>query len=314
MMALLLVSTSSWAQLNIFACEPEWAALSAALAGDRADIFTATTAQQDPHHIEARPSLIAKMRKADLVVCAGAELETGWLPLLLRSSANPNVQANAPGYFEAAMQVERLGIPEKLDRSDGDVHSQGNPHVHLDPHRVLTIADALQQRLQQIDPDHQAYYQQRWQQWQDQWLANIQRWEKSAADLRGMKVVAYHDNWRYLLDWLRVEQLATIESRPGIPPSGSDQKRLLEKLEKEKPALILAAAFEPTKAAQWLGDKLQVPVRVLPSTVGGDQQGQDLDREPGSGDVDRAAVSAPVFYKVADVRFRFTVKEIHVAD
>ena len=132
---LLLAPASSFAKLQIFACEPEWAALSAALAGDQADIFTATTALQDPHHIEARPSLIARMRNADLVVCSGAELETGWLPLLLRASANPKVQLNQPGYFEAAMQVERLDIPVQLDRSAGDVHSQGNPHVHLDPHR-----------------------------------------------------------------------------------------------------------------------------------------------------------------------------------
>lgn len=276
MMALLLVSASSWAQLNIFACEPEWAALSAALAGDRADVFTATTAQQDPHHIEARPSLIAKMRKADLLVCTGAELETGWLPLLLRSSANPNVQINAPGYFEAAMQVERLNIPEKLDRSQGDVHSQGNPHVQLDPHRILTIADALQQRLQQIDSENREYYQQRWQQWRAQWQSHIQRWEQSAKNLRGMKVVVQHDTVRYLLDWLQIQQLATIEPRPGIPPSGSDQKRLLEKLVDSKPDLILVAAYENPKAAQWLGEKLQVPVRVLPFTVGGDEHSSDL--------------------------------------
>ena len=276
MMALLLVSTGSWAQVNIFACEPEWGALSAALTGDRADIFTATTARQDPHHIEARPSLIAKMRKADLVVCSGAELETGWLPLLLRSSANPRVQLNTPGYFEAAMQVDRMDIPQKLDRSQGDVHSQGNPHVHLDPRRMLVIADALRQRLQQIDPDHSDHYQQRWQQWRDQWQADLQRWEQAANKLRDVKVVVYHDNWRYLLDWLQVEQLATIEPRPGIPPSGTDQKRLLEKLRNNKPDLILVAAYENPRAARWLGDKLQVPVRVLPFTVSGDKQSADL--------------------------------------
>lgn len=276
MMLLLLVSTGSYAQLNIFACEPEWAALSAALAGEQAEIFTATTAQQDPHHIEARPSLIAKMRKADLVVCSGAELETGWLPLLLRSSANPKVQLNAPGYFEAALQVERLGIPEKLDRSQGDVHSQGNPHVHLDPRRLLTIADALSQRLQTIDAANASHYQQLLQTWRAQWQTQIARWEQEYAQLRGKKVVVYHDNWRYLLDWLQLEQLATIEPRPGIPPSGTDQKRLLEKLATQKPDRILVAWYENPKAARWLGDKLQVPVVVLPFTVGADAHSQDL--------------------------------------
>ncbi len=276
MIILLLAPASSWAQLTIFACEPEWAALSTALAGERATVFTATTALQDPHHIEARPSLIAKMRNADLVVCSGAELETGWLPLLLRSSANPDVQLNAPGYFEAALQVERLGIPEKLDRSQGDVHSQGNPHVHLDPRRLLVIADALSLRLQTIDSAHQEEYAQRLQQWRDGWQTRIAAWEQTAGNLRGKKVVVYHDNWTYLLDWLQVEQLATIEPRPGIPPSGTDQKRLLEKLATQKPDLILVAAFENLKAARWLGDKLQVPVVVLPFTVGSDEHTADL--------------------------------------
>lgn len=273
---LLLAPASSFAKLQIFACEPEWAALSAALAGDQADIFTATTALQDPHHIEARPSLIARMRNADLVVCSGAELETGWLPLLLRASANPKVQLNQPGYFEAAMQVERLDIPVQLDRSAGDVHSQGNPHVHLDPHRLLKIGAALSARLQAIDADSADKYRQRLQQWNADFSRAIAQWEQQAAGLRGKKVVVYHDNWKYLVEWLQLKQIATIEPRPGIPPSGADQKRLLEKLAADKPAAILVAAFENAKAAHWLGEKMQVPVIVLPFTAGGDEQSADL--------------------------------------
>lgn len=273
---LLLAPASSFAKLQIFACEPEWAALSAALAGDQADIFTATTALQDPHHIEARPSLIARMRNADLVVCSGAELETGWLPLLLRTSANPKVQLNQPGYFEAAMQVERLDIPAQLDRSAGDVHSQGNPHVHLDPHRLLKIGAALSARLQAIDADNADKYRQRLQQWNADFSRAIAQWEQQAASLRGKKVVVYHDNWKYLVEWLQLKQIATIEPRPGIPPSGADQKRLLEKLAADKPAAILVAAFENAKAAHWLGEKMQVPVIVLPFTAGGDEQSADL--------------------------------------
>ncbi len=273
---LLLVSASSFARLQIFACEPEWAALSAALTGDQADIFTATTALQDPHHIEARPSLIAKMRNADLVVCSGAELETGWLPLLLRTSGNPKVQQNQPGYFEAAMQVERLGIPAQVDRSAGDVHSQGNPHIHLDPRRLLQIGHALSQRLQLIDAANASDYEERLRQWQTEFTAHIARWEQQAATLRGRKLVVYHDNWTYLVEWLQLNQLATIEAKPGIPPSGADQKRLLEKLATDKPDAILVAAFENAKAARWLGDRLQVPVITLPFTVGGDEQSGNL--------------------------------------
>lgn len=276
LITLLLVSTSSQARLNVFACEPEWAALTAALAGDKAEIFAATTALQDPHHIEARPSLIARMRKADLVVCSGAELETGWLPLLLRASGNPRVQSRQPGYFEAAMQVERLGIPERLDRRDGDVHSQGNPHVHLDPRRLLQIGVALSQRLQTIDTANAPFYQAQLQQWQADFTARIARWERQAITLRGKAVVVQHDNWAYLVDWLQLTQVATIEPRPGIPPSGADQKRLLETLSRQKPALILAATHESPKAAHWLGKQLGVPVVILPFTVGADDATQNL--------------------------------------
>lgn len=272
----MLGAPASIAQVQVFACEPEWAVLGAALAGDHASIFTATSARQDPHHIEARPSLIAKMRSADLVICAGAELETGWLPLLLRASGNPAVQVSQPGYFEAAMQVERLGIPAVLDRSGGDVHSQGNPHVHLDPHRLLAIGAALSARLQQIDPANAAWYRQRLQDWTAELSAQIRHWEQLAAPLRGKQIVVYHDNWRYLFDWLGIRQVATIEPKPGIPPSGSDQKRLLEQLAKSKPAAIVLAAHENPRAARWLGDKLQVPVIILPFTVGGDAHSNDL--------------------------------------
>ncbi len=156
-----LLTQPALAELRVFACEPEWAALVTELAGDQANIYTATTAKQDAHHIQARPSLIAKLRRTDLLVCSGAELESGWLPVLLRQASNLKVQPRQPGYFEAAMQVERLDIPAQLDRSQGDVHAGGSPHVHLDPHRLATIAKALTQRLIQIDPEHTAHYQQR---------------------------------------------------------------------------------------------------------------------------------------------------------
>ena len=160
-LALLCLPAVSHAKLQVFACEPEWAALTTALTGDKANVFSATHAGQDPHHIQARPSLIAKLRKADLAVCTGAELETGWMPMLQRRARNPKVLAGKPGYFEAAQQVALLEKPSNLDRSEGDIHGDGNPHVQLDPRRILKIADSLSKRLQAIDPDNKSYYQQR---------------------------------------------------------------------------------------------------------------------------------------------------------
>ena len=280
--SLLILPGLCWAKLNVFACEPEWADLTAQLATDKAEVFTATHANQDPHHIEARPSLIAKMRKADLVVCTGAELEVGWLPLLIRRSGNKKVQSNQPGYFEAAMEVERLEIPTTLDRSQGDVHSAGNPHVHLDPNRVLVIASALTKRLIAIDPANQSHYESQLSEFNTQWKNQLQHWEQKAQALQGMKVVTHHKDWIYLNHWLGLEQLATIEPKPGIPPSAKDQKRLLENLGTNKPDVIMLSGYQNPKAAQWLADKLQVPMVQLPYTVGGDtfstSLGQLFDR------------------------------------
>lgn len=128
--AFLLLPLNAAAALQVFSCEPEWGSLVSELAGDHADVFTATTAQRDPHYIQARPSLIARMRRADLAVCTGAKLEVGWLPVLIARGGNPKVKRGTDGYFEAANFVHMLGVPQRLDRAEGDIHPRGNPHTH----------------------------------------------------------------------------------------------------------------------------------------------------------------------------------------
>jgi zinc/manganese transport system substrate-binding protein len=148
---LALASVPASAAVNVFACEPEWASLAQELGGDKVSVVSATTARQDPHHIEARPSLIARMRAADLVVCSGSELEIGWLPLLLTQSGNGRVQPGSPGYLEASRYVLRLEVPTALDRSMGDVHPGGNPHIQTDPRNIAKVAKVLAERLAQLD-------------------------------------------------------------------------------------------------------------------------------------------------------------------
>src|SRR5947208_10561326 len=138
--------------LEVFACEPEWAALATELGGDKVEVFSATTARQDPHQIQARPALIARLRSADLVVCTGAELEIGWMPVLLRQAANARVQPGTPGYMEAAPQVRMLEVPARLDRAEGDIHAAGNPHIQTDPRNIVAVAAALARRMAEIDP------------------------------------------------------------------------------------------------------------------------------------------------------------------
>ena len=272
----LSLSNVAVARLNIFACEPEWGSLVNELGGDKVKVYTATTAFQDPHRIEARPSLIAKMRQTDLVVCSGADLEVGWLPLLLRSSANKKVQLGQPGYFEAAMQVERLDVLEKVDRAMGDVHSKGNPHVHLDPRRVATIAAALTQRLVKIDPGNAVHYQQLGENFQSRWQSAMDKWNNKAAPLKGQRIVVHHKDWIYLFDWLSIEEAAALEPKPGVPPSTSHLASILTGLQSNPAKSIIYTTYQNDKAAKWLSERANIPAIQLPFTVGGSDNANDL--------------------------------------
>ena len=264
------------ATLNVFACEPEWAALTKELAQDKVNIYTATSAMQDPHQIQARPSLIAKMRKADLLICSGAELEIGWLPLLLRKSSNNKVQPDQPGYFEAAMQVPRLEVPTQVDRSMGDVHAKGNPHVQLDPNRISTIAQKLSDRLVSLDSHNTAFYQQQYKAFNQRWQQAITRWEKKAAPLKGIPVAVYHKGYVYLLDWLGIKEIVTLEPKPGLPPSAGYLAEVKDIITQQPVKMVLYSAYQSDQAATWLGNEAKIPVVKLPFTVGGSEQAKDL--------------------------------------
>lgn len=265
----LLFSNSTQAALNVFACEPEWAALAKALGGDRLTVYSATTAMQDPHHIQARPSLIAKTRRADLLVCTGAELEIGWLPLLLRKAGNASVQPGRPGYFMATNHVKMMSIPVVLDRSQGDVHAMGNPHIQTDPNNISEVAVALNQRLQQIDPEHAETYQQRFDDFMQRWKSAISHWEKQAEKLRGKHIMVSHDSWVYLNDWLGLKQVAALEPKPGIPPSTEHLGDLLQKIEKQQVDAIIYAAYQSSRPVHWLTERTSINAVELPFTVGG---------------------------------------------
>lgn len=262
------------ARLRVFACEPEWGALLGELAGDALDVTVATSALQDVHAIEARPSLIARVRRADLLVCTGADLEIGWLPALIKQAGNASLSGS--GVFMAAEQVSTLERPTQLDRAAGDVHPQGNPHVQMDPYRVLTIAQALAARLGELDPGNAATYAQRLGDFSARWQAAIKGWEAKAGSLRGRKVVVHHASWVYLLSWLGIEQVGALEPKPGVPPTSAHLAGLIDSARSEQAFAILVAAYQDPKAARWLSARTDIPVVVLPFTVGGDDRAKDL--------------------------------------
>jgi zinc/manganese transport system substrate-binding protein len=262
--------------LTVFACEPEWGELAREIGGDALTVDVATTALQDVHQIEAKPSLIAKVRRADLVFCAGAELEVGWLPQLIQQAGNSKVAANGAGWFMAAEQVTTLEKPATLDRAAGDIHPQGNPHVQLDPYRVLAIAKALAARLTQLDAAHAAQFQQRLGDFSTRWQAAIKRWEDKAKPLAGKKLVVHHASWVYLVQWLKMEQVGMLEPKPGVPPTSAHLAGLIESTKAQGVYAIVRAAYQDPKPGDWLAERTGVPAITLPFSVGGDAQAKDL--------------------------------------
>jgi zinc/manganese transport system substrate-binding protein len=276
--ALLILAAAlpAHAALKVLATTADWGALVNEIGGEQVNVYIATSALQDVHRVDAKPSLVARARTADLIVATGAELEIGWLPVLIQESGNRRIQRGSPGYFEATAVLSLVEKPEHFDRSLGDIHPQGNPHVQLDPHNIARVAKALTERLSQLDGAHAQYYQQRATDFDTRWQTAIRRWETQAAPLKGMPVVVMHRDQTYLCRWLGLEQLAAIEPKPGMPPTAGYLGELVTKLKATPPRVILLNAYNDPKAAKWLSQRIQAPTVVLPFSVGGTPDAKDL--------------------------------------
>jgi len=254
------------AAFTVFACEPEWAAITRILL-PAARVHVATHAGQDPHHIEARPALIARLREADLAVCTGAALESGWLPTLQDRASNPRTR----DVFFAADHVElidpqpgAIGTPWA-----GDVHAEGNPHLHADPRRLLQATRALAERLGRESPAERAAIGARLAAFETRWQQRITAWEELARPLRSRPVAAQHTTFGYLWHWLGMKQVADLEPRPGMAPTPGHLQRLLQGLRAAPPTAIVVASYQDPRAGRWLAAQLGagVPLLVLPATV-----------------------------------------------
>jgi len=277
-LAALLVGSAlpAHGEVRILATTADWGALATELGGEKVNVYTATTALQDVHRVDAKPSLVARARTADLVVANGAELEIGWLPVLLQESGNARIRPGTPGYFEAASAVKLIDVPAAVDRSMGDIHALGNPHIQLDPRNVAAVAKALSARLAAIDAANASYYEQRGSGFQARWQQAMARWDAAAAALKGVPVVVIHQDQRYLCRWLGLDQVAAIEPRPGVPPSAGYLAELTARLSSSPPKMILRNAYNDPKAPEWLSQKIGAPVVTLPFSVGGTPEAKDL--------------------------------------
>ena len=267
----LAISGAGAAQaFSVFVCEPEWGALVKAL-HPSAQVFSATTHLQDPHHIEARPSLIARLRGAELAVCTGAGLEVGWLPMLQARSGNTKVQDGQPGMFYAAHFVKLIGQYEGLITPfSGDVHQEGNPHLHTDPRRLLQVADALRDRLIQLNPSEASSITAQHAQFAKALSDRISGWEAKAARLKGKSVLTQHATFGYLWEWLGIKSVGDLEPKPGMPPTPGHLERLRAQMSQSAAQAIIIAHHHDKRPAQWLVQQQaagKTPLVILPATV-----------------------------------------------
>ena len=262
--------------VNIFACEPEWGALATEIGGDRVSVYTATTALQDPHKIQARPSLIARARGADLVICSGAELEVGWMPVVIGQSGNSKISVGKPGNLEAANYVPLQEVPTLLDRSLGDVHPRGNPHIQWGPQNIQLVANELTKRLDFIDPAGKAYYDSRLASFSLRWAQAVKRWEQEAASLKGVAVIEHHKELTYLFDWLGMPIVGALEPKPGVEPSASHLTELVQQQKANPAKLIVITTQKNPEPAEWLSGQIKIPQIALPASVGGTPGAKDL--------------------------------------
>lgn len=274
--AALSLAAPARADLSVFACEPEWGALATEIGGAKVSVYTATTGRQDPHQIQARPSLIAKARAADVAVCTGAELEVGWLPMVVQQSANAKLSDPATGLFDASSFVTLAEQPSRLDRSEGDIHAAGNPHVQTDPRNMLTVANAMTQRFAALDAANASFYQGRLADFSTRWKAALAKWDAIAVTLKGVPIAVQHTSWIYLERWTGMKRVVALEPKPGVPASSGYLAEVLGKLQATPAKMVIRAAYEDDRASTFIADKANIPAVELPFTVGGTDGAKDL--------------------------------------
>lgn len=265
----------AYAAINIFACEPEWAALARQIGGRRVDVLTVLAADQSAHHPTIRPSIIEKAKMANLIYCNGAGLEGDWLEKIIATTKKESLKKGNIGYLEAAEKIKLAEVP-KDKAEQKHPHGAGNPHFHLDPRNLLVAADELQARLAKLDPENAGEFQQAASFFKEDLSDDIDQWQKQAVSLKGMKLVVGHEAWSYLFNWLGMKQVASLEPSPDVPPSAYHLESLLTLIEKEKPVAIILAPGEDKRPAKWLSEKTGIPIVVLPFTVGGDKKSNNF--------------------------------------
>ncbi|MFN7131832.1 MAG: metal ABC transporter substrate-binding protein [Myxococcales bacterium] len=264
LLSLLLLPTSAQA-LNVVATTPDLAAIAKEIGGAHARVTALALPTQDPHFVDARPSLVLEVNKADLLLVVGLELEVGWLPTLITGSRNGRIQQGSRGYLDCSQYVKLLDVPkQKIDRSMGDVHAGGNPHYTYDPRAVVNVARGIAARMGEFDPEHRADYEKNLADFLTRLEAAREGWEKRLAPWRGQPIVAYHMSWSYVADWLGLKQIAFLEPKPGIPPNPTHVAMVLTLARKNAVKVLVQEEFYPDTASALVAGKIPAALVKVP--------------------------------------------------
>lgn len=264
---LFLLPLSLFAHLNIAVSYPYIGAITKAVGGDHVKTIVLAQGNWDPHFIIPRPSLISKLRSADALIMNGGQLEIGWLPPLIKRANNPKVTANAPTFLNLSHQMKLIQKPKSVDRSQGDVHPDGNPHFHLNPKNILTLAHSIAAFMSAMDGEHQEIYATNLKRFEQEWRGHLARWQKRMAPKKGMKVIQFHDNLAYFNQAYGLQNIGTIEPLPGIPPSSRHTMELIELIKAKKPCCIFHDVYHSTKTAKYISAKTGIPVILMPHDI-----------------------------------------------
>jgi zinc/manganese transport system substrate-binding protein len=273
---LLPASARAASKLKVVTATTDLAELASEVGGDRVEVESIARGYQDPHFVEAKPSFLLKLRRADLLIVVGLQLEIGWLPPLINQCGNPKVQVNAPGYLDASQFAEILERPTgTVTRAMGDVHPYGNPHFWLDPENGRRIAQGIEQKLAEMRPEDAAYFEQRFQGFSQRVQGAEKRWEAQMQPYRGRKVVTYHRSWPNFLKRFGLVSVGEIEPRPGIPPSPRHTVEVIQLMRRDNVKVILVEPYFDLKTPKSIARETGSQVLVMLPSVGGEKEVTD---------------------------------------
>jgi zinc/manganese transport system substrate-binding protein len=257
-------------KLNVIATTEDLASIAREVGGDRISVEALARGYQDPHFVEAKPSFILKLQKADVLIAVGRELEIGWLPPLVQQSRNSRIQPGADGYLDASLNAQILEIPTgQITRAMGDVHPQGNPHYWLDPENGKRVAKSIADKFSQLRPNDKAVFEQRLGDFTTRLDAAEKRWLAAMAPYKGTKMVTYHRSFPNFAERFGLEIIGYVEPRPGIPPTPQHTLDLINEMKRQNVKLVLVEPYFDLKTPNAIGRETGAQVLVMPPSVGG---------------------------------------------